>query len=446
MPNYLEIAVADIEKKPPRKQHPNDTQLTIGDLHGNALKLLYILIRHGFFDLSNELYALFVHIYKKPADCLTRQDIDDFNVIIDSLEVLERRKLLRLIGDETADRGQNDYFTLKLIKKIVIEQIQLVILISNHGYDFIRSYERYIAMGNVFPSDLKHGFSNSLNNLRTLIYKGIISNEEFLDLANEYYRPNLKLIDYSIDPLNNAITIFSHAIIGLDLIKSFCNFLGIAYKDNLIPDLAGTIDNLHSAFKERVNINGIHTLNRSWVTTDSTLDLLRNNPLTYLMFNRDFRSTPDHLMRPSFLDDNGAKIYFTHGHDPDAPSENHVFNLDQHNILGKSIAPCGEYSYLRSDDPVSYQLLKEDSPASQSTINPLILYGAGLMTSGLCLKMWSSLLTERAQTLTVRALAGTITGMVGGLVLHSFFNKKKPSECDLTTYSQNDSICSTKQS
>lgn len=42
-------------------------QITIGDLHGNALKLLHILVRHGIFEISENDYQRFAEIYEKEA-------------------------------------------------------------------------------------------------------------------------------------------------------------------------------------------------------------------------------------------------------------------------------------------------------------------------------------------------------------------------------------------
>jgi len=90
-----------------------DQELTIGDLHGNALKLVWFLIKHGFIEGFDEsLYSKLVEHYKN-------NNLEKFNKIIDeNLKINLNAGKLRLIGDELCDRGSNDGMTLCILEKL----------------------------------------------------------------------------------------------------------------------------------------------------------------------------------------------------------------------------------------------------------------------------------------------------------------------------------------
>src|SRR5581483_9960414 len=124
----------NIDDCPPADaKHPANiqNQLTIGDLHANGLKLLYFLVRQNVLEISSTDYATIVRIYLKSAHALTKQDLVDSNNIIANAKV-NPVGTIRLLGDELADRGENDYFVLKILEKLSKENISIEILLSNH--------------------------------------------------------------------------------------------------------------------------------------------------------------------------------------------------------------------------------------------------------------------------------------------------------------------------
>jgi len=130
----------------------NDSEVTIGDLHGNSMKLMFMLIKHGVAKgISDDDYKNLVEIYKKvPSKApwhgeevkeLTKKDITEFNQILDKL-VFNTEIGVRLIGDELADRGSNDYFTLKILEKLRKNNVPVEITVSNHSIDFLHATEK----------------------------------------------------------------------------------------------------------------------------------------------------------------------------------------------------------------------------------------------------------------------------------------------------------------
>src|SRR5262245_54716215 len=133
MLEYIEELV-DIYVYPKKDRHHlvcSGCQITLGDLHGNAMKLLYSLVRHGYINAIKDDYNAFCKLYIKAPHTLTLNDINNFNALLDKMAMNPQAQgcLVRLIGDVLADRGSNDYFTLKILEKLCKNNIEVEILL-----------------------------------------------------------------------------------------------------------------------------------------------------------------------------------------------------------------------------------------------------------------------------------------------------------------------------
>ena len=112
--SQMDTAVIDL-RRCPCPHHYQITQVTFGDLHANAIKFIYNLIRNGICaPVSDASYdeQLKLYEYTQP---LTKAGFDAFNQWIDAhLQVIDTTIMVRLIGDVLADRGRNDWFVLKI--------------------------------------------------------------------------------------------------------------------------------------------------------------------------------------------------------------------------------------------------------------------------------------------------------------------------------------------
>ncbi|MBS0286274.1 MAG: hypothetical protein JSR17_03210 [Proteobacteria bacterium] len=325
----------DIEHFPPIERdykYDNGAQLTLGDLHGNALKLLYTLVRHGVLtQVSPEDYANFVRLYNKNTDDLSAADLRWFNHFIIKAKV-NPNGTLRLIGDDLADRGANDYFTLKILQKL-FNRTNVEILISNHTLEFVHAYER--ANPYISPN-LMFGQAASMERMNILIQKGLLRRQEIDALFAHQYLPNLKLLSYTLDETNNRLAIFSHAPIGIESVQYIAQKLGVTYKDNTMVELAQTIENINTVFtNEYVNKKRVHTL---FADGDNLAGPENADPkvapFTHLIWNRNHS-----VNRPENY--KGYKLKFIHGHDYRETTLAHrIYNLDNH--LGKG-TPRGPY-------------------------------------------------------------------------------------------------------
>ncbi|MHB1949287.1 MAG: Dot/Icm T4SS effector Wip [Gammaproteobacteria bacterium] len=335
----------------PDKSHPADSknQLTIGDLHGNALKLIYFLVRQNVIRLEEKTYPELVRIYKLGTQHITQADLDSFNKILASITALPVGTV-RLIGDELCDRGNNDYFTLKVLERLSQLKVPVETLLSNHGIEFIDQYE---SQDDFIAARLEDDHANSMLSLQALITKGLVSRDEINTIFHLHIKPSLRALSYTLDLEKNKITIYSHAGIDLSVIATLAKKLDVTYCDDSAKHLAQTIDFINEKIAIHIRNNTLHTLHSHEALVegyhgDAPLNI-ETNPLEFIMWNRFYSQ----LKRPIthqkyyFLD-------FVHGHDPyDARSKN-IYNLD--NKLGKGQNHHQEdYNILYSQELPSYK-------------------------------------------------------------------------------------------
>lgn len=338
LPIHKKNELVDLTQKPESAPSANEKMgITIGDLHANIIKLLFFLIKEGIVDTTDENYNQLVNLYQQ-IDFTNpqtldqyKQQLDLFKNIIQRLTIKNKTALVRLIGDELADRGKNDLFILLLMDKLFQEDIQLEVLVSNHGIEFIKAFEKK----SKFKSDMIGHMAQSISmeNMQKYIDMGLIAREEVEAIVQRAYLPNLKLISYSMDKDKSNIRIYSHAPIDLAIVKQVAKKLNVPYKDDTVDDLAYTIDAINQKFQNNYVATGkINTLFNN--LQDNT------NPFTLLVWNRNYRildRKPKH---------NNYNVYYIHGHDPTVQVQENVINLD--NFLGKPAMLQGLYNVMHT--------------------------------------------------------------------------------------------------
>lgn len=333
----------------------SDYQVTAGDLHANSAKLFFIGCKHGYFESNAEDYKQFVELYKK--ESLTKEDIDAFKAIISRIKVNPDAKaaLLRLIGDILADRGQNDYFTLKLLELLVDNGIPLEILISNHDAEFIRCLESGLPFNKI---GLENSQGKSCAQMQALIEKGLITREEVIALYRKVVAPNLKALSYSFNDKQDKLTIYSHAPIGLKNIEYMAKKVGVPYLGDSPVLIAKTIDAINQQFAQYVaqgrvtELLDVHNVPHDAINGKIPIDP-EKFPFAHLIWNR----MTSLLDRPSH-------IYFVHGHDMTEAVSKNIFNLD--NLLGKmKTLHSGIYNVLFSKEVLK---VNENLPQQAETV------------------------------------------------------------------------------
>ena len=386
------------------------TSVTIGDLHGNAVKLVYFLLRQNvikFKDNVNnpaEAYRQFVELYERSdeitrnytetsSDITRRQtsinsfkklidryqilfdkgdrteaenselsklnkedltrhqnkaqeekeqfeallDIEkeklltivpEFNTFIDQLEIKNKNILVRLIGDELADRGSNDYFTLCVLGLLKDNGVNVNITISNHSNEFIVAYENLFNNKGLRPAnDVVDFQKKSFLGLKVLLDQKSVSETEVTKLVNAAYKPCLKIIDYTLD--ENGINLFTHAPVRFDLIEKIAHRMGVVYNDSSKEAMAASIDKINTKFAQAVEGNTVHMLcdaNDVINIDHMTPDEIIAKPLVNIIWNRWDKEQDTEEARPASK--NGFSLNYTHGHDPYQSSLQQVTNLD----------------------------------------------------------------------------------------------------------------------
>jgi hypothetical protein len=312
------------------------------------------LLNEGIADLAERdeqtrdiLYDRFASLYSKESNDLTADDISEFNLILAQLRFSNpSQQLVRLIGDVLADRGSNDYFTLKLIQRMRQAGVNLHINLSNHDGEFIHNY-----------LDRRHGAldphqSRSLTGLQVLESKSLVNHAEVDAIWRECYVPAIKVFDYHIDRSQTPpkFTLFSHAPVGLETVRACAAKIGVEYDESNADALAATIDQINVYCQEHLadgdtdflELNSGGTTNPGWYSNGHAISI--RHPFLRAMWNRFTGETDAHktLGLDEFGDlahcekqtiDLGNRAGFSlagvHGHEGPAPTTHaNRYNLD----------------------------------------------------------------------------------------------------------------------
>ncbi len=239
--------IADIYKYPDNiNNYQTNDVVTIGDLHGNAAKFLHILIREGIVDIPKSDYEKFIEIYKTSRYGL--YNLDELNNILSRVTLKTSAPRLRLIGDDLADRGNNDFLTLSLYQRLNQLNFKYEVIASNHGVEFLKQYAHGINQSLVLLyTDQNEFFGNSFYGLRYDILSKKVSADEVNTLIETNYLPHVCLLSYLIAN-EGEIAIYSHAPISQDKISEVAGVFGVEYKGNTVYELANTIDQINTKF------------------------------------------------------------------------------------------------------------------------------------------------------------------------------------------------------
>jgi predicted transcriptional regulator YdeE len=297
---------------------PTHQALAIGDLHGNAMKGIYFLMRYGVMKLANEDdYSTLKNIYDKNTDSLTAGDLENFKHILENAS-FKSPKLITFIGDELADRGNNDWFTLLLLDKLHRSKVPYQIQYSNHSSVALQSISKLAAL----PGVIRTKYSNqqrSLDNMWSLEVKGLITKKDINDIANTSYKPHLRLIGYT-KTTGDELTIYTHAPVGLETIKALASHFKVAYHEATMEELIATIDRINNKASDSINKNEFTQYFDATNSEDT-------NPINTLVWARalqsDFTLTPENKT---------YKVTCIHGHI--GPAENG--NINYINSRGKT--------------------------------------------------------------------------------------------------------------
>lgn len=356
---------------------PN-TVITLGDMHGNAMKFLWELAYNGIIQMSAHDFRTMWELYRKNwpgvvvpgfvkdtniSKAEGRAALEQFNDILTRITIVQPGLRIRLLGDFIADRGQCDIMQLRLLKKLNDAGVKVEIVASNHDIFFLPFYAE---------SDtkiwLKGYYTEYLASLRELIERDIITHQEVVQLIENNYLPHFKLLSYALDgnQTDQKITLFMHAPNEIGQIKFLVDYLNgiftkierpdfmIVYADDSALALAHTIDAINDAFA-KLRLSNPREWQKIMITAQNCHDRTGTGPgLTKTLWNYDdsFEALYD---QPEYIQN------VVHGHiAQQADHGDNGINLDTD--LGKVLSPAftyGTYKHYCAVEPAFRHLPKE---------------------------------------------------------------------------------------
>lgn len=343
----------------PDVDYEEDLYVTLGDLHGNAIKLIFFLMKEKIAKLSKEDYVRLIEIYKTDVNKLTKEDLNTFASIIRNRMIIVNKNInIRLLGDDCADRGMGDHYTLWILDKLHQEHVPFEIIFSNHASDFITYIELLKEEEEIDFEEADFAIGSlelmqSMINTNTLIEKGLIPKNEIIDLFNRVYKPSLKVFSYTLNHERKEISFYSHAPVDLDYLANVANEFELPSKIENRKEVAETIELINLKFQKELSNN-----RNRYITCAGTalFDALWNNDLHELKRAPQLKS--------------GESITFTHGHRIAATTKEHICSLDTG--LGITVeSGVGEYMVTHTIGSSLNTKIKDDTlePSSEDHEN-----------------------------------------------------------------------------
>lgn len=334
--NALSVKHVDLSQYPGAIKVESDSkrpsELTLGDSHGNFLKVMYFLIQNQILNIDKAQYQQLVEIYSyfDGGDYSDKseavQKLESFKAILAKANINNKHKV-RLLGDDIADRRSNDYLTLLLVKKLVEHKVDLEIILSNHSIEFIEALERVISKekSEFKAPRLPKQYITSMENLKKLIAQEIISFEDVVSLFS-FYQEKLRLFSYTVDAEKNRCVFYSHAPVGVNVLESTAKKLNVPCRFEDACAIAETIDQINLKITNSIKNYKLHQL----YSSKGIVSIYRNNeididvyPIELAIANFNF----DLADRPAKLND--IEITYVHGHEEKVPMcGDHCITLD----------------------------------------------------------------------------------------------------------------------
>lgn len=238
--------------------------VTVGDLHGNFLRLLHFLVLHAVIEISEFAYQAFVSDYYSQSAMRSKEDFDSFcDRLQHEIQVITPTITVRYIGDTLADRGANDLYTLMLFKKLNESGVPQRIILSNHDMEFIMAYEQrqWGSTGMMQSTLLPADQTKSLVALQNALIAGICTEEAFESCVDDHYLPIVQVFDIEISEATREIFLFNHAPFDHRLISALSYVFRLPMHLPIAPSfLKQRIDTLNLALQRYVTNRTLHTL------------------------------------------------------------------------------------------------------------------------------------------------------------------------------------------
>ncbi len=373
-PTFFNLDKVDLLRYPTKKIHDfyinHDYEFVLPDLHGNALKLIWLLIFYKIVQMEPDDYQTLVHLYQKadhqteywcklyfdkrplllkfgkstPPPPLNADDICQWASILERSVFNKNAGYLTLVGDELSADGANDIFTLLTIRCMHEANIKFTILLSNHNLEFIltieNAYQEYLEMQKLGLAD---SYINYLNYtpclLNETIYQGyrsmiglsaVIENDLFFlndnkknglfHLYNHCYLPHLKALTCHTE-LEYPMLI-THAPFGTKLLRQL--------ERQFFPTDESRMASLHKPFETADELKKVvNEINHQFMLSAQNHQVhelfkcpddakIADLPLCKLVWNRQYADL-DFDKQPPMYQAHGHDLYLSADRNPKIP-------------------------------------------------------------------------------------------------------------------------------
>ena len=212
----INTQTSDMRQRPTAHQPVGaGTDLVLGDLHGDFLKLVHILTTYDILDPTELEYSTLVTLHdnlsihpNSYATGVGQALIDVATDIITKIKVKPHSvSTLRLIGDVISDRGPNDYPTLLVLQRLADQGVPWEVSLSNHDFDGLCHPNDRLGTRNHIGSYNEY---RSANHMDRMVQVGSIPAEQANNLKTMYMQ-HIKIIGGSYNETNRTLTNFVHA-------------------------------------------------------------------------------------------------------------------------------------------------------------------------------------------------------------------------------------------
>ena len=332
-----------LEKIPMVKNSDFDV-IVLGDLHGNALKLLHFLLQNNIVSWNtngkseSELYQAFYDIYH--AEAISCDNLINIKKLIDALCVAPETPLLRFIGDELADRGKNDLITLLLFEHLTVKGVNYRCMFSNHTQWFLEQDEK-AKRGCVLDQCDTTRFYHSQNALLYYLHQGIITRNEVNHLVNNH-KKHLYILDHGL--YNSGTYQYTHAATSHNIGQHLARHFGLFYVDATPSCQVWSTWRINQKFQSYLNNPHSNLFNTHVMNLLSKGQQIDESefPIECAIWNRHHAS----LQRPKTHPEYHYEQRSIHGHDLNDSFANETDIISLDNEFGKHSSETKEINPL----------------------------------------------------------------------------------------------------
>lgn len=308
--------------------------ITVGDLHGNALKLLHFLLKNNIVHWntsekseSEAFYQRFYELYN--ATPITQEKFNQLRALISSLRVTPNTPLLRFIGDELADRGKHDLITLLLFEHLHANKVNYRCILSNHTHRFLINYNKMRLGQPVDPSDYGGCFI-SQSELFSCIENGFIELDEVNRLVDNH-KNHLYILDHGL--YDQGTYQYTHAVTSHTIGQHLAQPLNLFYFEATPVFRVWSTSRVNQAFRQRLMCDDwdlFNTYIMDQLSERYPIDE-QDFPFESTLWNRTYRS----IQRPTLHPEYAYEQRSIHGHERNDPLADDHFIISLDSLFGK---------------------------------------------------------------------------------------------------------------